>query len=272
MIQEKKIILCADDYGLNPSISQGIRQLVTKQRLSAVSCMVNMPDIQQQAKQLIDLQANIDIGLHFNLTEGSYAMLSSKQMPSLGKLLLRSQLRLLSVNFIEQELNAQLDKFEQAFARLPDFIDGHQHVHHLPVVRAALLKVYQKRLRQQGSYVRCVVPSINYTSRLKSWVLALTGAFGFKKLLVQHQIPHNLCFGGVYDFSEWANYADLVRNFLAQAPSGSLMMCHPGLEIAQATDSINHARLKEYAYFTSENFEQACEQYRVRLCRYQALN
>ncbi len=268
MSQEKQIILCADDYGLNPNISQGIRQLVAMQRLSAVSCMVNVADLALQAQQLLALQAEIDIGLHFNLTEGQFVAHGNKSMPSLMSLLLRSQFRLLSAESIEQELNAQLDKFEQAFGRLPDFIDGHQHVHHLPIVRKVLLKVYQRRLKQNGSYIRCVFPSLVSNQKLKAWVLTLTGAYRFKRLLLQQQIPHNACFGGIYDFSEQSNYPSLVRNFLAQAPNGSLMMCHPGL---QSTDSIAKARLAEYAYLSGESFQQDCEQYQVRLCRYQAL-
>lgn len=269
MSQEKQIILCADDYGLNPHISQGIRQLVAMQRLSAVSCMVNVADLTLQAKQLLALRADIDIGLHFNLSEGQFLVDNNKSMPSLMRLLLRSQLRLLSATFIEQELNAQLDKFVQAFGRLPDFLDGHQHVHHLPIVRKVLLKVYQQRLKQHGSYIRCVSPSLVTKQTLKAWVLNLTGAYRFKKLLLRQQIPHNACFGGVYDFSECGNYPNLVRNFLAQAPHGSLMMCHPGL---QSTDAITRARLAEYAYLSGECFQQDCKRYGVRLCRYQELN
>lgn len=268
MIQEKQIILCADDYGLNPNISQGIRQLVAMQRLSAVSCMVNVINLAQQAKQLLELRAEIDIGLHFNLTEGYFVADRNKPMPSLMKLLLRSQFRLLSAKFIEQELNAQLDKFEQAFGRLPDFIDGHQHVHHLPRVREVLLKVYQKRLKQNGSYIRSVFPSLGYTHRLKAWILALTGAYHFKQLLLRDQIPHNPCFGGIYDFSDQTDYASLVNRFLAQAPSGSLMMCHPGLQATKAIDPIAGARSKEYGYLMSESFKQDCERYQIKLSRF----
>ena len=39
------------------------------------------------------------------------------------------------------EIATQLRAFADAFGRLPDFLDGHQHVHLLPQVRDAFLKV-----------------------------------------------------------------------------------------------------------------------------------
>jgi chitin disaccharide deacetylase len=42
---------------------------------------------------------------------------------------------------LEGEISSQLQKFITAFGRLPDFIDGHQHVHLFPQIREALLTV-----------------------------------------------------------------------------------------------------------------------------------
>ncbi|WP_240489526.1 ChbG/HpnK family deacetylase [Legionella parisiensis] len=56
MINSKTIILCADDFGLDPGVSAGILKLVRMGRLSAVSCMVNMPSFIPYAKELLDLK------------------------------------------------------------------------------------------------------------------------------------------------------------------------------------------------------------------------
>ena len=66
----KRIVLCADDYGQAPAISDGIIELLKDQRLSAVSCMTNTPDWPIYAKNLLPFRLERDIGLHFNLTEG----------------------------------------------------------------------------------------------------------------------------------------------------------------------------------------------------------
>lgn len=271
MISKKQIILCADDYGLNAAVSQGIRQLVARHRLSAVSCMVQEKSFAGQAQQLLALAVDIDIGLHLNFTEG-YFLTTGKPMPSLSTLLIRSQLRLLSARFIKQEVVAQVDKFVQAFGRLPDFIDGHQHIHHLPVIREAVLEIYQERLRHHGVYLRSVYPAIiDKPYRLKRSILTVTGAYKFKQTLKKQAVLHNPYFMGIYDFNKDTDYRALFTGFLARAQSGALIMCHPGLAASAEQDVIAHARLTEYTYFASDHFQQDCKAQQVELIRYRAL-
>ncbi len=66
----KSIILCADDYGQNASISQAIVELLKLKCLSAVSCMTTSPHWFSQASWLLPYKDYVDIGLHFNLTHG----------------------------------------------------------------------------------------------------------------------------------------------------------------------------------------------------------
>lgn len=272
MSEIKSIILCADDYGLNESISQAIRQLVTQRRLSAVGCMVNTDLFAEQAKKLKALDANIDIGLHFNLTQGQFLSQAKKTMPSLATLLATSQLRLLTLAKVEQELHVQLDEFIYAFGKMPDFIDGHQHVHHLPIIRKALLRVYQTRLSHQQVYLRSVYPTwVNNSYALKARILKLTGGYAFKRLLQEQAIPHNPHFLGIYDFIQ-ADYRNLFSQFLAQARPGSLLMCHPGLSQNDSSDPIASARAREYAYLASEMFLTDCQSQQVSWVRFRDLN
>ena len=66
----KYFTLCADDFGYSTEVSQGILSLISIERLTATSCMTNMPDWKNSASKLIPYKDQIDIGLHFNLTEG----------------------------------------------------------------------------------------------------------------------------------------------------------------------------------------------------------
>src|SRR5580693_851904 len=115
----KYIILCADDYGQTCAISQAIIDLLKSRRLTAISCMVTSSGWPLHAPWLIPYKNQVDIGLHFNLTEGK---------GPLSLLLLKSHLRQLHKHTIRAELNTQLDQFISAMGVLPDFIDGHQHV------------------------------------------------------------------------------------------------------------------------------------------------
>jgi len=263
----KKIILCADDYGQNQSISQAIITLLERKRLSATSCMTTAPLWPEHAKWLQSFKNQVDIGLHFNLTEGhllSDALKKSHGFMPLGQMIKRAYCRMLNASAIEAELHAQLDRFEAAMDQLPDFIDGHQHVHQLPVIRHVLLNVYEKRLRERGSYIRCVYdPKI--FSRLghryfvkKLMIQWLTGAASFKQELIQRKVPHNSSFAGIYPFAASAHYSTIFPEFLSQMTHQGIIMCHPGLPSQDDSDPIAKARHHEFLYFESEQFIADC--------------
>src|SRR3989338_3630816 len=99
----KCIILCADDYGQNKPISQAIITLIEKKRLSATSCLTTFPHWLEFAKFLQPYIDSIDIGLHFNLTEGDPG-----RVMSLSQLLKKAYLRQLDKQRILAEFNRQL--------------------------------------------------------------------------------------------------------------------------------------------------------------------
>lgn len=261
----KRILLCADDYAQNSAISQAIIALAEQSRLSAVSCLVTMPDWPEQAAWLTPFFNHLDIGLHFNLTEGKLFFHPTLSLP---QLLLRSQCRLLKINAIEHELNAQLDHFEKTLGKLPDFIDGHQHVHQFPIVRDALLNIYEKRLRQHQVYLRCTQSDLVLRD-VKNIIIQFAGARAFKKLLQQKNIPHNTSFTGTYSFSNSTHYSTMFPEFLQKISDGGLIMCHPGAsQHPIENDAIAAARIDEYHYFMSNKFLEDCKQHDVVLTRF----
>lgn len=262
----KHIVICADDYGQNLAISQAIIDLISKERISATSCMTTSKDWIQHASWLVPYQDKIMMGLHFNLTEGQ-PLTSGFNFLSLYHLIIKSTLRRLDQQAIEKECHAQIDQFVTAVGQLPDFIDGHQHIHQFPIIRDAVLNVYEQRLRKQGAYLRSVYePSFpRQGAFLKKWVLQLTGA-AFKECLVKEGIPHNTSFSGIYPFASAKKYAHYFPHFLHKIKEGGLIMCHPGLQQdSTANDPIAFSRFKEYQYFMSEKYIQACFAAQVRL-------
>ena len=149
----KHIILCADDYGQNLDLSQAIIDLIERKCLSATSCLTTFPAWREAGLWLTSLQNQIDIGLHFNMTEGR-SLTSAITFMSLPQLLVKAHLRQLSRSAIEVELNAQIDQFISILGRAPDFIDGHQHVHQFPVISDAIINVYQHRFKNTSVYLR----------------------------------------------------------------------------------------------------------------------
>lgn len=266
MIHAKNIILCADDFGLSESVSRGILKLVRQQRLSAVSCMVNGSDFSHSAQDLYALHNQVQIGLHFNLTEGF--LLSEPATPcfSLNKLLIKSHLRLLDSSLISREFNAQLDLYSSTMNGLPDFIDGHQHIHQFPQISEVILKVYQQRLEATGSYIRSTYPAISSAEfKFKKNILALTGGKKLYSKLKKLNIPHNQYFSGIYNFAQDSNYRALFRQWLQDLPSDTLIMCHPGEKELNSSDAIAHTRPVELDYFLSTEFIQDCQEFTVHL-------
>lgn len=269
----KSIILCADDYGQNTAISQAIINLFKKNRLSATSCMTNAPNWLVCAPWLAPFSGLVDLGLHFNLTEGELLVKEGMQSMPLPQLILKAYLRQLKQAAIEQELHAQLDRFVEGVGRLPDFLDGHQHIHQLPVIRDAVLRVYDQRLRQQGCYIRSVADTrslwqVGSQDGIKSLIIQLCGAHAFKKALVQQSVPHNASFAGVYDFADASQFRNHFPEFLTKVTEKGIIMCHPGLPNSADHDEIVSSRCLEYEYLQGEQFVADCAKKQVNLSRF----
>lgn len=262
----KHIILCADDYGLSTGINQAIVQLIQLQRLSATSCLVNFPDWLESAQFLLPYLGQIQVGLHFNLTEGKALTSATKLAPdqnflNINQLIFACLNKKISLKEVKDEFQAQLDRYELAFHKLPDFIDGHQHVHHLPIIREALIQVYQNRLSVCKPYIRSVKVPIKQITQLKIGVIQFTGARQLAVLLQQLHIPHNKTFAGFYDFNPQVDYRQLFQKFIQQVDDQGLIMSHPG--VYDPKDLVGMARQKELDYFMSEAYLQDCSEEKV---------
>lgn len=261
----KSFILCADDYGLSQTINDAILELIQTKKLQATSCMVNSPHFLNAAELLRPHLNNIQVGLHFNLTEDTpLTPLPKYHFGSLKKLLFLSHLRLLNQKTLEKEFDAQLDRFIKTMGQAPDFIDGHQYVHQFPVIREAMLCVYQKKFSEVKPYIR--VPANSFLSTLgksfmypKQLAVALTGAFSLRYRLKTLAVPYNTTFSGIYGFSTKKPYARLFPKFLKGIKENGLIVCHPAKPSKNIANHLNGARVQEYLYLkkTDLNVKQS---------------
>jgi len=258
----RRFVLCADDYGLSPGVGTAIRDLIEQGRLSATSCMTVCPGWAREAERLKPLAARADIGLHLTLTDqaplGPMPHLApGGRLPPLGRLLLLTLARRLDREEIAAEVRRQVAAFTDAFGAPPDFIDGHQHVHQLPIIRdvvAAALK------QLPGAYARlCREPARTIVRRNiavpKALLISALGA-RFAVLARRHGIPVNASFRGVYDFATPRPFPEMMAAFLDRVPPSMLMMVHPGIpdeELRQA-DPLVGPRAVEYEYLRSPAF------------------
>lgn len=273
------IVLCADDYGLTPGVSAAIRELLGRERLTATGCMTISPFWGEEAPALRPFARTADIGLHFTLTDqrplGPMPRLAPDgRFPDLGRLIRLSLSGGLDAVEISAELGRQIDAFEDAFGAPPAFIDGHHHVHQLPMVGEVLLATWQRRLASSGVYVRYASEPLlrvagRGVARFRAAVIALLGR-RFARLGRAMGVPGNRSFRGVRDFVTDEDYAQLFDRFLAPAQNGALIMCHPGhvdAELAHA-DSLTTPRQGEFDFLMSEEFPRRLAVAGVRLGRF----
>jgi predicted glycoside hydrolase/deacetylase ChbG (UPF0249 family) len=261
----RRIWLCADDYGISHSVNTAIRDLVLKGRINATSAMVVAPTFQRsEALSLAILNAGtqrVAIGLHITLTapfqplsEG-YGPLRKGTFLPLKSTLRAAMLRLLRPEKIAVEVAAQIRAFEVAFGKLPDFIDGHQHVHLFPQIRDAVLNVAKDRaphawLRQCGR-----APSKERSGDRKAWLLDYLSR-SFRRRAKRLGLQVNSAFAGTYDFNSNPDFPALFPAFLDGVPDGGVVMCHPGFvdDELRRLDPLTTLREAEYNYFAGDAF------------------
>jgi predicted glycoside hydrolase/deacetylase ChbG (UPF0249 family) len=255
----KRIILCADDFGQSPAIDRGILALADAARLSAVSCMVQGEAWRDDAPSLLAHAAGIAVGLHVNLTHPFPEALSVPHAALIG----RCYAGAIDRAALERTLDAQLDAFERIAGRAPAFVDGHQHVHQLPVVRDVLLERLASRYPAVPG-VRTTVP-LRYRGA-KALIVATLGGYAMRRALDREAIRHNTDFAGVYALKPGQGYADRMRRWLADIADGGMIVCHPGEAAAVGdSDPIGAARVEELRHLQSPDFATACIDAQVTL-------
>jgi len=268
-MSESVIAVCADDFGYSSGVDRAVLSLLSLGRLSAVSCMSSGPRWRADAPALREqAEGRADLGLHLNLSESFEA---EPPVLPLRSLILRAYTARLSSAELRIRIALQLDAFESALGRAPDFVDGHQHVHQLPTVRRVLLSELARRYAGRLPWLRDTTPARDLRAvGFKPRLIAGLGARALHRQAARRGFVQNRGFAGVYDFDgDEADYFHRLLDWLAALAAqgkGGLLMCHPGLEVA-AGDPIAAARQREYAVLSGEAFEQALALLGLRLGR-----
>ena len=246
----KQVILCADDYALHPNVDAAIVSLIEQGRLTATSCMALSPNWKNAAQSLTtDIQNKADIGLHLDFTE-----FSSAQKHPLSRLILKNLARQLSQKKISEVVHLQLDFFEDALGRAPDYIDGHQHVHQLPQIREVLLDAVTQRYGANPPWIRISRPPVQ--DGLKGRIIGLLGANSMETQAAKLGLHHSERLLGVYGFDQdRQSYSVRCEKWFAQAQNEDAFMCHPSVAV-WPEDLIGQARVMEFDFLRSADFAE----------------
>lgn len=263
----KRLIVCADDYGLTPAVSEAILELAAHRRVSAFCCVTNSPAWPGAAARLPrQIAPAVSIGLHLNLTDGrewssASGRFDGPRLPSLASLIGRALSKRLRRDWVDMQLRAQAAAFEAALGTAPRFIDSHQHTHLLAPVRDAVIAFAQAR----DIAVRNLSPAFGpRDSAPKRIVFRLLGSGALRQALIAHNLVHNRQFGGLQSFRADYDVRSAWVRMLAELSDQALIACHVAIRVEPA-DPIGRFRVREFEYLSSAQFDEDCRAAGVQL-------
>lgn len=255
--------MCVDDFGLDEAVDASVFALAALGRISATGALVDAPRWQADAPRLVrEFGDRLDIGLHLNLSE---PFPGAPPVHDWARLVLRAYAGLLDRAALRAEVERQLDAFELAAGRAPDFVDGHRHVHQLPGVRQALVDAL--RARGARTWLRCTLPAAG--QGFKATVIGALGGRGLRALAADAGLPQNRAMLGVYGFdADPQRHAQRLTGWVHAAHSGDLLMCHTALPgPPPAGDPIGAARRMEHQLLSGDRFGCLLQEQGVTISR-----
>lgn len=258
-----RVVLCADDYGINSGVSRAVVELAEAGRISATSAITASAAWPRAAPALASLRGRIGVGLHVTLT--GLAPLGSMpgfapagRFPTVGRVISAALAGLLPLDEIAAEIGRQLSAFEDTMGRPPDFVDGHQHVHALPEIRRVLIEALARRglldvwLRDPFDTPGAILVR-GVAARKALTVAAL--ALGFGRRARRTGFATNRGFSGFSPFDPGRDVGADFTRFLAAPGPAHLVMCHPGhVAPGETLDGVVETRQAEFDYLMSDAF------------------
>ena len=157
-------------------------------------------------------QSQVAIGLHLNFTHG-LSLTQRQKLPSLLQLIVSCYKPKASFKrFVADEIQAQILRFKELYGQWPAFIDGHQHVHQLPVIRQALLHTVSKLQFKPWFRITASLQGMRGSwYSWKKWALLLLGGEQFKRLVQAQGFSTPTDFSGEYSFHQAKHFRTILN-------------------------------------------------------------
>lgn len=259
-----QLIIHADDFGMTDGINTGILSAIEKGAVTSTSVMVNFPS-SAHALAMARTHA-LDIGWHITLTLGN-PVCNPDDIPSLvqadgtfyplRRFIQKLIFRQIKRCDIEKELAAQYARFTGAGIALTH-VDGHQHVHVMPVVRdvvRALIAQHRipfvrvpREWRGGGSarWIARVIIGLFRGSRRRFWRTSGARSVPFYGISLSKRVGKA---------RRWTTLLYRLRDHFAQSQTGTVeIMVHPGIDDIgedRYGDDFGGGRQDELALLTS---------------------
>ena len=246
----------ADDLGLDAGVDSAILGLAEAGRLTSASLLVNGATAESAAAAWRCLPKAQPLVLHLCLTEGPQPLDCPDLPTGFGELLLSSLLpgkRHALRPQIVKAIQAQIHRFQQLTGQQQIQLDGHQHIHLLPLVLDVVLE------QPEVIWVRTTAEPLPQGLPLRLWIKALRGGGLLKWLVLQALtwlaqprlraagIRMNARFAGVLFTGQMAGKAlEAAEESLGD---GDLLLAHPAAPVD--TDDLMQRQFHRSAEFFS---------------------
>lgn len=263
------VIVHADDFGETVDITAGICVAIEAGVVTSTSIMANMPGTAEALRRAPPLARQASFGAHLNLCEGKPLSGGPTLMGEDGRLLRKRELAAraltgrLSLPELEAEVAAQVGLLRDAGIRV-SHLDGHKHLHQLPIVCAAVANVLP----------RFGIERVRIT-RLASWRRVRGATTLARELAARHaarvfaraQLRSPVCTVDLRDLLAGEGLTPLVGRG-ADGRSPIEICCHPGTPAADAGKPGSHRRGEELEYLLSPQFGAVLAAGRAALVSY----
>jgi predicted glycoside hydrolase/deacetylase ChbG (UPF0249 family) len=252
MSPKHRLIIHADDFGETEQITLGICEAIEAGVVTSASIMANMPGTQFALGRARALTERASFGVHLTLCEGRPLTHAPSLSDAQGnfcrkrELFLRSVTGRLKLTEVEAEVEAQLQLVASAGVRV-SHLDGHKHLHQLPVVCSAVAKVARRhgiervRLAARHGLTGYASPSSAVRELLSIHAARVFRAADLR--FPQCLIDIGVCMSLAAKPDKWAQ---VVR------ASGIVeIFCHPGTELADREKPGSCERSKELDFLLS---------------------
>lgn len=146
----KNLIITADDFGVFPSINQGVKESILAGKVNSVAAIANYKDSVKNVKELItEVGERADIGCHLTISSGEplvaknhNAFTNGGYFRPFGELKI-TQLEK-NTELLEEELTAQVQVFKDADINITNLSCHHSTLTNTPKLFDVYLKVSEK--------------------------------------------------------------------------------------------------------------------------------
>jgi chitin disaccharide deacetylase len=271
----KRLVVNADDYGLTPGTSTGIRQAHLHGIVTSTTAMMNRPDVEPALEEALETCPRLGLGVHLVLTAGK-PLLPAENIPDLvdgnGNFrqlnALVSGLPALDLTQVEAEWTAQIAKFRAVTGQNPDHLDAH---HHVAYFTPELFSLFTKLANQLGCAIR--KPFDGSTEDATVYLppaLQPLATQGYLRI-PDKQIPRTTdrFIGNFYGEGASLDHLLATLQHIAQAQDAETyeLMCHPALpdEALKKISDYNEKRGEELGMLTAKQVKNALTEAKIEL-------